>query len=356
MFLHVLGENSRFTKEFFQMLSRQFDPSEHTFMGQYPHAEKFAEIGSCRILQSRSMKTPFALYKADKIIVHGLFNKAVILALFLQPWLLKKCNWVVFGADIYIHKKEHLSFTEHIFEKMKQKIAPKIPFISTFSDGDWKLVQEWYGAKGENLKVSYPLAGCNAELVSELRQTEKSSDTLNIIIGNSATATNQHKQALDLLARFKDENIKIHLPLNYGLGDYKTYAKEIIAYAVRIFGEKKVAPLTEIISGEAYLRYLNDMNVGLFNNDRQQAMGNITQAVLCGAKVYIRTDTNMWEHYHKLGCRLHDIETITDMHSLSELAEEPPAQKEQNQKAMSARQDMNLKVKIWKNIFDKMSE
>ncbi|MCM1132934.1 MAG: TDP-N-acetylfucosamine:lipid II N-acetylfucosaminyltransferase [Ruminococcus flavefaciens] len=355
MFLHILGAESMFTKGFFRMLSNDFNPSEHTFVGRYPDEAKYAEIDQCKIVQSRSPAMFFSLYKADHIIVHGLFNKAVILALFLQPWLVKKCNWVVFGADIYSHKKANPSFTDRLFEKMKMKIAPKFPYISTFSDGDWALVQEWYGAKGKNLKVSYPLAGCNKELVNELQSVQKSDDSIHIVIGNSATATNQHIEALDWLARFKDENIRIHLPLNYGLGDYKAYAKKVTDYAVKIFGEEKVVPLTEKLSGEEYLRYLNCMDVGLFNNNRQQAMGNITQAVLCGAKVYIRKDTNMWEHYRKLGCNLYDIEEIRQMKSVDELVEENPEQKKSNRLAMSARQDMGLKISIWKNIFDTMS-
>ena len=321
-----------FTKEFYKMLSTEFDKTEHVFLGKYPDESEYRKLNGCDIVQSVSLKMPFYLYKAEHIVVHGLFNKAVITALFLQSWLLKKCNWIVFGADIYIHKKKNKSLSDKMFEKMKQHIAPKIPYISTFSDGDWELVRKWYGAKGQNLKVSYPLAGCNAKLVEELSKTQKEDNAVNIIIGNSATETNQHIQALDWLAKFKDENIRIHLPLNYGLGDYKTYANKIIAYAINIFGEDKVFPLTEKLSGEDYLKYLNSMNVGLFNNNRQQAMGNITQAVLCGAKVYIRKDTNMWEHYRSLGCQLYDIEEIRNFNSIEQLVSENPDVRKSNRK------------------------
>ena len=337
------------------MLSRDFTPSDHVFVGKYPDESKFTQIGQCGIVQSRSLKMIRYLYKADHIIVHGMFNKAVILALFFQPWLAKKSNWVVFGADIYSYKKPNKSFVEKIFEKMKRRIAKRVPYISTFSDGDWALVQEWYGAKGKNLKVSYPLAGCNKELVESLHAVQKTGDTVNIIIGNSATATNQHIEALDMLSHFKEQNIRIHLPLNYGLGDYKTYAQKVIDHAVSVFGEEKVCPLTEKLSGEDYLRYLNQMDVGLFNNNRQQAMGNITQCVLCGAKVYIRKDTNMWEHYRNLGCSLYDIEEIPQMTTLDELQAEDADQKARNIAAMSDRQDMGLKISIWKNIFDTMA-
>ena len=356
MFLHILGSNSMFTKEFFKMLSTHFDKTEHVFLGKYPDEAQYRKLNGCGIVQSVSLKMPVYLYRSDYIIIHGMFNKAVILALFLQPWLLKKCNWVVFGADIYIRNKKNKSLTDKVFEWMKRRIAPKIPYISTFSDGDWKLVQDWYGAKGRNLKASYPLAACNAELVNSLDRSKKQKDCIDIIIGNSATATNQHCQALDMLKQFKDENIRIHLPLNYGLGDYQAYAKKVTDYAVSIFGSEKVVPLTEKLSGEEYLKYLNSMDVGLYNNDRQQAMGNITQMVLCGAKVYIRRDTNMWEHYRHLGCQLHDIEEISGYDSIDALIREDAELKQNNIAAMSARQDMGLKIQIWQTAFDTMKQ
>lgn len=355
MFLHILGSGSMFTKEFYKMLSKYFPKEEHCFLGYFPDEEEYKKIDGCKIIQSRSLKTLYYLNKADYIIIHGYFNRTVILALSAQPWLLKKCNWVVFGADIYIHKKKNMGRVDHFFEYLKRKTAPKFALVSTFSDGDWELAQNWYGVTRINMKASYPLASCNQDIVRALHKN-KEDDTVNIIIGNSATATNQHFQVLDWLEKFKNERIRIHLPLNYGLGDYKGYAQKVTEYAVRIFGEDRIVPLTEKLSGEDYLKYLNNMDVGLFNNDRQQAMGNITQLVLCGAKVYIRTDTNMWEHYRNLGVFLNDIEEITGYNDISQLFEQDEQVKLSNQEAISARQDMDLKVQIWNDIFETMKK
>ncbi len=354
MFLHILGSNSLFVKEFYKMLSQRFDKNEHVFMGHYPDEAEYAKLDGCQIVQSRSIKMPIYLYKSDHIIVHGLFNKTVILALFLQPWLLKKCNWIVYGADIYSHRKENKSFSEKILEYMKQRIAPKIPYISTTCDGDWKLVQEWYGVKGKKLKATYPLAGCNSKLVSKIRDSQKDSEHIHILVGNSATITNHHKDSLDMLAKFKHENICIHMPLNYGDSGYQVYAKEVIAYAENIFGKDKVFPLTERMTGNDYLRYLNQMDVCLFNNDRQQGMGNITQALLLGVKIYIRQGTTMWDHYRSLGCDLHDIAEISFLENIVQLVSEDDVQKQQNINAAAARQDMDLKIHYWTILFNTM--
>jgi len=38
---------------------------------------------------------------AKKIILHGLWDKKVNLLLLLQPWLLKKYYWIMWGKDFY---------------------------------------------------------------------------------------------------------------------------------------------------------------------------------------------------------------------------------------------------------------
>ncbi len=356
MFLHILGSGSMFTKAFYCMLAENFKKEDHCFLGHFPQVDEYRKMNGCKIVQSRSIWMPIYLNRADHILVHGLFNKTVILALALQPWLLKKCNWIVFGADIYSYKKKNKNLSDKIFEKLKLIIAPRIAYISTFTEGDWKLAKEWYHVKGINLKVSYPLASCNAELINDLYSQKKEHKSVNILVGNSATVTNQHFQALDWLSFLKNEDIQIYLPLNYGLEDYKTYANKVILYAQKIFGDKKVIPLVDKLSGEDYLRFLNTIDVALFNNNRQQAMGNITQAVLCGAKVYIRKDTNMWEHYQKLNCFLENIEEIKNYKTLEDLTKRNEEKILRNQKAMAIRQNIRLKIEIWDNIFKCMEK
>ncbi len=205
--------------------------------------------------------------------------------------------------------------------------------------------------------VSYPVAGGNTELVEELRSQKNpddSDDSVNIIVGNSATETNQHFEALDLLSRFKSQNIKIYLPLNYGGKDYELYADKVINYAVSIFGAEKVVPLREKLSGDEYLRFLSMMDVGIFNNNRQQAMGNISQLLLCGAKVYIRHDTSMWDHFESFGAVLHDIAEIHDDSDLEQLVSAEEETKVHNYLIMSGRHDTERKIKLWKDVFDAM--
>lgn len=357
MIVHILGTGSMLTKDTYNMVSKYFNSkeSEHCFIGKFPNHENFGEEG-CKVIKSKSIKAILTLHKADYIVVHGLINKLVVLILAFQPWLLKKCNWIIWGGDIYIHQKDSKTFGEKGGELLKRYIAPKFPVITTMASGDYELAQKWYGVAGKNCQIVYPVPASDIEVLTKVSKAKKSDEDLsvtNIIVGNSATVTNQHFEALNLLAKFKDAKIRIFLPLNYGTGDFSEYAEQVVNHAKSIFGDK-VEPIRQQMSGEDYLFLLNRMDVGIFNNNRQQAMGNISQLVLCGAKVYLRNDTKMWSHFAQLGCALSDIETIEKMKTIKELIAQDSKIKNDNVTVISNRHDINQKIKQWENMFTLM--
>lgn len=357
MVLHILGSGSMFTEDIYKMVSTYISNSgeEHCFVGKFPNQGAYAGDG-CKVIRSKSIQMLIALYQSDYIIVHGLINKLVVILFAFQPWLLKKCNWLVWGGDIYIHQKEHKTMSEKVIEQMKRFIAPRFPYISTFADGDYALAKEWYGVTGRQIPIMYPVAASDEEALGKLREKkyERGKD-VNIIVGNSATVTNQHFQVLDWLANIHDNRFQIYLPLNYGTGNFEEYAQQVIDYGTKLFGNR-IHPLRNKMSGKDYLEFLNNMDVGLFNNNRQQAMGNISQLILCGAKVYIRSDTKMWEHFQSLGCVLNDIETLDSMASVDELMHQDIAVRENNQSIIRKRHDMSTKIEMWNRMLDIMRQ
>lgn len=356
MIVHILGSATMFTKDTYEMISKYFNnsPHEHVFISKFPNHENY-EYGNCKVIKSKSIKMLIALYKADYIVVHGLINKLVVFLLTIQPWLIKKCGWVVWGGDIYIHNKKNKNIKERIIEYFKCYIIPKFPVIITVSDGDYQLAQKWYGAKGKECQIVYPTPASKLSLLNRVLDVKKDKDVINIIVGNSATETNQHFEALKLLEKFKNDNIRIHLPLSYGTGDFTDYANKVIEFAKSIFGDK-VEPLRKQIPGDEYLYYLKKMDIGIFNNNRQQAMGNISQLILCGAKVYLRTDTKMWNHFKKLGCELSDIYSIDKMLTLDELMEYDLDIKRKNVDIIFKRHSIETKIEQWTNMFNLMEQ
>lgn len=134
-------------------------------------------------------------------------------------------------------------------------------------------------------------------------------DSKKIIIGNSATIENHHIEVFDMLEHLKDENIEIICPLSYG---YMDYAKKVINKGKELFGDK-FNPITEYMNYEEYIQLLSTCSVGIFNNDRQQAMGNISLLIRMGKKIYLRKGTAMWDNYKKFDININDIEKLRNI-------------------------------------------
>ena len=109
-----------------------------------------------------------------------------------------------------------------------------------------------------------------------------------------------------MLEHLKDEDIKIICPLSYG--DEK-YREEVIKKGKEIFKEK-FHPITEFMNYQQYLELLSKCSVGIFNNNRQQAMGNISALLKIGKKIYLRNNTSMWKEYEKNNLKIFNIEEV----------------------------------------------
>jgi hypothetical protein len=233
------------------------------------------------------------LYNADKIILHGLWSGKLIQLLFLQPWLLKKCYHVMWGGDFYFPQKQSW---------IKKQIIKKMAHFITYIKGDYELAQKWYEANGKYHECfMYP-----SNLYKEYDIKPKAHTTVNIQLGNSADPTNNHIDVLKQLKKYKDEDIKIFVPLSYG---DQEYAKEVIKYGKSIF-EDKFVTLTEFMPFEKYLEFLGEIDIAIFAHKRQQAMGNTITLLGLGKKVYMRSDITPWKLFKDIDVKFFDVDNI----------------------------------------------
>lgn len=237
--------------------------------------------------------------RAEKIILHGLFNTQVVQLLSVQPWLLKKCFWVIWGGDLYEHRIAERNWRWYKQEIFRRFVIKRLGHLVTFIEGDVDLARQWYDARGwYHSCLMYP-----SNLYREGSVPTRTDSTINIQIGNSADPSNEHFEILQTLERYKDQNIRIYAPLSYG--DPK-YAQRLAKVGAEIFGEKFVA-LTEFIPFDDYVRLLGNIDVALFNYQRQQGMGNIITLLGLGKKVYLRGDITPWQMFERIGIKLYDI-------------------------------------------------
>ena len=239
------------------------------------------------------------MYKADRIIIHGLWSDWLVRLLSIQPWLLRKCYWVMWGGDLYRYELAQRNLLWHLNEIPRRIVIKRIAYLLTYIEGDVELARRWYGARGQLREcLMYP-----SNLYKQHEIRPKADSTIHIQIGNSADPSNEHIEVLKLLEPYKNENIKIYGMLAYGSDDN---AAKVSAYGKKVFGEKFVA-VTDFMTLDEYNTFLGKIDIALFNHRRQQAMGNIITLLGMGKKVYLRKDISSWAVFASRGLRIFDI-------------------------------------------------
>ena len=305
--LHVFGWDKKFVPPFIAFVREHFDDTEHCFIIYGQVTDDPLPAGANVIHYPSLLKNLLALLAhiraARKVILHGLFSSHLFYALALQPWALKKCYWTIWGGDLYIHNAKVKDWRARKNEWFRRFVISRLGHFITHIEGDYKLAQQWYGAKGQwhecfmypsNLYKDYPL-----QLVAH--------DTINIQVGNSADPSNNHLEALERLKAFRDQPIRIYVPLSYG---NQQHAQYVIAYGTENFG-KKFIPLTELMPLEKYIDFLAQIDIAIFNHRRQQGMGNTISLLGLGKKVYMRSDVTPWKMFNELGVVAFDCEKIS---------------------------------------------
>ena len=119
----------------------------------------------------------------------------------------------------------------------------------------------------------------------------------NVLLGNSATPTNQHLEALLTLKESKRDFNSILLPLSYG---DKQYADWISIKAKHLFGTTVTCLNTFLPLGE-YLEQINQCGLIIMNHTRQQALSNIFWALNSGKRLFLNPNGLNYQELRKQG-------------------------------------------------------
>lgn len=301
--LHILPL-VEYGKNFISFLERNQDNHSHVFY--VTNRELEGEIKHKVLMGLKQyFDLFFAFIKYDKVFCHGLFNNRHNVLYLFVPFKRDKFYWVVWGGDLYFYKHRGDSFKEQLAEFVRKLLLKKVSNVLSGTFGDFVLVSKIYNNKSKHHFVKYYLpihylSHINKPLVS------------NVLIGNSATSSNNHSEIIERVVREVNlKNKKFYFPLSYG--DNK-YAEEIIK-----LGEKslkgKFFPITEYMDYKNYIEFLREIDVAIMYHDRQQALGNIIQLLALGKKVYIRSDTTHYSQLVSEGFILFDA--LNDLSSIS---------------------------------------
>jgi UDP-2,3-diacylglucosamine pyrophosphatase LpxH len=349
--LHIFPRD-KFTDPFIKFINENFDKNEHVFLilgneNSYKIKKQDNIIFIKKNLKSLQILMKY-LYNSEKIILHGLFISQMNIILYLQPWLLKKSYWVIWGGDLYHYKFRKDDFNSDLYEFVRKKVIKKMGnIIPVASEYDYDLAKEWYGTKAKKYNAFYPNP-IDYKFLDSLLKKEKLTNNKTIIqIGNSADPMNNHIEILDILSKYKEEDIEIIVPLSYG---NQEWAKEVINEGKKIFGNKFKA-LVEFLPPEEYGKVLNSVDIAIFNHDRQQALGNILALLYLGKKVYIKNDITTWKSLNQKGLKLYNTHDLKNI-DFNEIKNIKKSVIDKNREVIKKEYSEEKCIELWENIFE----
>lgn len=344
-----LFRTSQFTKDFIQFINRFFHSDKHIF---WIYGESFFDYSDKSMIQFSNVvyipQITILLNKDsiieqldafDLIFYHGLFDESIVTFLGEHRQLTKKLCLYFWGGD----KKTAVSWEESSREHYRYIIQNAAKII-TIIEEDYKSIFDEYAPRGEHYTVVYGENYSYGELDYEDTVYGK---TINIQIGNSASRTNHHIRILKELEKYKNENIKVWVPLSYG---DREHAREVIDFGREVFGTKFNA-LERFMPAIQYNEFLKNMNVGIFDIERQQALGNIISLLESGCKIFLKKDTMLARYFeNECGCRIFYTEDISQM-GFEEFIRYTKEEARENRKKLDHFFDIDEIVEIWNKIF-----
>nr|WP_281419273.1 TDP-N-acetylfucosamine:lipid II N-acetylfucosaminyltransferase [Marinobacterium ramblicola] len=241
---------------------------------------------------------------AEKVILHGLFDTRIILMLWMMPWVAYKCYWIMWGGDLYSHKNGKKNWKVRVRNFFSRQVIKKIGHLVTYVPGDIKRAQKWCAARGEYHECLMYLSNVvSLEKIKAVERISESHSGLHILVGNSADPSNNHVESFKKILPYRDKDIRIYVPLSYG---DQEHAKKVMSLGYEWFGDR-FYPLTSFMEYDDYFKFLKNIDIAIFNHERQQAMGNTITLLALGKTVYMRSDVSQWDLFSSKGIKILNI-------------------------------------------------
>ena len=139
------------------------------------------------------------------------------------------------------------------------------------------------------------------------RHPGENKEPVYIQIGHNAQKQLNHLKALEVLSRFKDENIMLVLPLSYSAE--QQYIEQINQYLENTFPGKYIV-LKDFMPKEEYFKLVRRIDIAIFYTYRQTALGNIYEMINNNIKLFMPQGSVMKEYFCSVGIPVDSIESI----------------------------------------------
>lgn len=287
----------------------------------------------------------------DTVIMHSMFlNDCEILR--LKNCVIKKMIWCIWGHDLYrkiiwrgkrnIIKNLLYRCVAKLFVRFKLR---KLKAVAASFQGDFAKINEICDYSVPILQVPYT-SGFYKSDIERLRVDDiPDKRPIKIMIGHSGYHFLQHKKYLDMLSKYKNENIKIVLPLAYGI---KGYIKDVTNYALSIYEKDKLDIISELMPSDKYISFASTVDIAIFDYDHQAALGNIFLLSYLNKKIYLSEKGIIYKELVKNDIKVHKCSQIP----LCSLDEFSHNEGRNDEKYFDVFYDKHLVLSAWDHLFD----
>lgn len=277
--------------------------------------------------------------KYDVIIAHSLTNQAVFAFLIAPRKTLKV--WSGWGFDYYTDdvrallgeesKKLYKELSEgckkeepalkmalkKVFSRLKSISVRKIDYFSAPIPNDFLILKENYPQFcGEYIQLNY------GSVEETFNLGGRSVMGRNILLGNSASITNNHIEAFEKIKELASEEQKVIVPLSYGGREYRD---AIVAKGKDCLDEL-FCPLTDFMPLGEYSQIISSCSLIIMAHKRQQALGNICTAMYSGARIILDEENPAYQFFIERGAVINSLNDLNNALMLTPLSESEVSQ------------------------------
>lgn len=323
MNFHLVRDNPFYIDEFIQK-SKEISDSDNIFIciGNKKDSLKRVKSQEVKICSIEEALKKLKNENFKKLFIHFLDSKAISFLKQVDADII--VYWLLWGSDAYKHpdllRNIYMPMTSETLKKMPfgkynakyslvqkmrdfrfkrnfSKAIHKIDFCCIQVKEDFVMMKKLYPHSKMKHKY-FAYKGADPKLCEGNRnRNENHHKSLNLLVGNSANPSNNHKDVLKMLYDYNDVISSITCPLSYS-GPIE-YVDEVINYGKELFGNKFVG-LKNFLPFEDYQVLMNKIDVGVFYHRRQQAYANTLLMLQQNKKIFMNDHSNLFKMYQEL--------------------------------------------------------
>jgi len=194
------------------------------------------------------------------------------------------------------------SLTRHHSRYLLNKVLKRVDYFQPVWSIEYEILKEKYNLHAKEFYY-------NKSCFSPTGDFKILSNNGNVMIGNSATFTNNHLDVIKLVETNLQERQKIIIPLSYGDKNYKSM---LIDKLNDLRKTCEIEILSDFMPSDEYFKIFNSCSYACYGVIRQQAGGNISFAIKNGIKVFLYRESMAYRYYTNKGYVVYAIEDIDE--------------------------------------------